>query len=217
MHGFISSIREINKHSNLKGENSMDIRFISNEYIFKNDEQQLVNANMSYIDKIATIEFKFNNKLMYYYIMNEDNIKGLNDLDIINKAAEQMAKEPTRWVGEKTDCNYYLNNIDKFVLQERITVYRAIFDETKNHFATISIIEEDGNRFMIRMKDEMTHTTVVTYMDVENRNILIENMENLYGTILNMIKPFKNQEEQIILNEFGKNYVLQSQLEKLHD
>ena len=192
----------------------MKVKFISNEYIFKNGEKDMMIATMRYIENIATVEFKLNNKMMYYFLLTEENIQGLNDLDIINEAVLHMKDDKHRWI---TDCQYYLENCEKFVLQERLTSYRVTIDKDKKHYCTVSILEENDNKFVIRMKDELYDTVVTTHMSAKSRDHLLDTMEGLYKTIIDVIKLFRGQEEQIILNGFGSDYVLQKKIEKLHD
>lgn len=190
----------------------MEVKFISNEYIFKNGEHHLMIARMSNVDNIPMVEFSLNNQKIYYYLITDKNIDNMSDLDIINEAVERMSNDKDRWIA---DCSYYLENCNRFILHERATLYRVRLDDLTKHYATISIVEENNSQFVLRLRDEMSGTTMTTHLNVESREELIETMDGLCRTIINVLKPFREKQEQVILNAFGTDYALKKSLDKL--
>jgi len=189
----------------------MKVLFASNDYFFKSDKGAVLDVRMGYTSGVGTVEFMLNGTLIYYFLLNEDMVENLNDLEIINLAIETMEADTGRWI---EDCNPYLNSRDTYILSKRVTVYRVIYDDAPNHIATVTITEEDGDNFKIEMRDELGGTYVVTKIRAENREYLISSMEVLFSGILDMLQPFRDKQETIILTEFGKDYILQRQISR---
>lgn len=190
----------------------MDIKFISNEYIFKDNEHHVMIARMSNIDNIPMVEFSLNNRKIYYYLISEKKADNMSDLDIINEAVDKMREDKKRWI---EDCSIYVENSEKFILQERATLYRVTIDALAKQYGTISIVEENNSRFTLRLREESSGTTMTTHLNVETREELIETMDSLCRLIINVLKPFRLKQEQVILNAFGTDYALRSSLDRL--
>lgn len=190
----------------------MKVLFASNDYFFKSDTGSVLDVRMGYVSGVGTVEFMLNGTLIYYFLMSEAQVESLNDLEIINLAIETMETDNGRWI---EDCSSYLSSRGDYILSKRVTVYRVIYDDVPNHIASVTITEENGDEFVIKMRDELSGTLVTTVIKAENRECLISSMERLYGGILNMLQPFKDKQETIILAEFGKDYVLQRQLSQM--
>jgi len=185
-------------------QKDMDIKFVSNDYIFRYGAC-LMTAKMGTSSDSAIIDFFIDNERVYYYLIPKKDTELLDDLSIIHKAVESMQNDKDRWIG---DCSLYLDNMDKFILYERATVYKVKMNEFMHKYATVTILEENNSRFMLTLVDEMTGIKMITHMYAESRNELIDTMDSIARLIIQMLKPFREKQELVVLNAFGTDFAL---------
>jgi len=183
----------------------VNIKFVSNDYTFRNNLDLLIvkmfNSGFSPI-----VEFYLNNKRIYYYLVPEKETEDLDDLEIINKAVDKMREDEDRWL---EDCLPYLDNIDKFILFERSTVYHVCINEFTHQYATTRIVEENNSMFTLYLRDDKSGFSMTTHLTASSRDELIETMDALARMIIQMLKPFREKQEMVVLNSFGTDYALQ--------
>ncbi len=192
----------------------MKVKFVSNEYMFKDGTHHLMVARMSYVEGEAMVEFSLNNRRIYYYILPEETIENMSDLDIINEAVDHMKEDKERWIG---DCEQFISNSNNFILHERATLYRLTVNdnEQKKHKVVISVVEENDNKFTLRFKDEGLNSVMTITIAAENRKHLIDSLEKIAKIMIGTLAVFRAEQEQIVLNTFGKDYALKQGMEKV--
>ena len=192
----------------------MKVKFVSNEYIFKDGTHHLMVARMSYVEGEAMVEFSLNNRRIYYYILPEETIENMSDLDIINEAVDHMKEDKERWIG---NCEQFIENSSRFILHERATLYRLTVNdnEQKKHKVVISVVEENDNKFTLRFKDEGLNSVMTITIAAENRKHLIDSLEKIAKIMIGTLAVFRAEQEQIVLNTFGKDYALKQGMEKV--
>ena len=182
----------------------MNIKFVSNDYIFRYGAC-IMTAKMMNASSSPVIEFFLDHEKIYYYLIPEADIDTLDDLAIVHKAVEKMRMDKERWIA---DCSPYLDNIDHFILYERSTIYKIEVNALMHQYATLIIMEENNSRFMLTLRDEMSGLTMITHLHAESRSELIDTMDSVARMIIEMLKPFREKQEFVILNSFGTYFSL---------